>query len=258
MISTDKVKHSATKTDAQRIEVPLSDLRTQYQRIAPQVMEEIGEVLENASFILGPKTAAFEEEFARYCGSKHCIGVNSGTSALHLALICAGVGYGDEVITVPMTFIATSWAISYCGARPVFVDVEPGTCTIDPALVEKAITPRTKAILPVHLYGQPADMEGLMEISRRRGIPLIEDCARRMAPNIGARAWGIPVWRDASAFIRERISGRSARRARSSPTRTPWRLACGPCAIMRSGSDIITRKSDTTIAWTAFRGRFWA
>jgi dTDP-4-amino-4,6-dideoxygalactose transaminase len=178
MISADKVKNPPKKSDAPRVEVPLSDLRTQYQRIAPQVMEEIGQVLENASFILGPKVVQFEEDFARYCGAKHCIGVNSGTSALHLPLICAGVEHGDEVITVPMTFIATSWAISYCGAKPVFVDVEPGSCTMDPVLVERAITPRTKAILPVHLYGQPADMEPLMEISKRRGIPLIEDCAQ--------------------------------------------------------------------------------
>jgi dTDP-4-amino-4,6-dideoxygalactose transaminase len=178
MISADNVKNPPKKSDAPRIEVPLSDLRTQYQRIAPQVMEEIGEVLENASFILGPKVVQFEEDFARWCGTKHCIGVNSGTSALHLPLICAGVGPGDEVITVPMTFIATSWAISYCGAKPVFVDVDPVTATMDPAKVEAAITPRTKAILPVHLYGQPADLEALMEISRRRGIPLIEDCAQ--------------------------------------------------------------------------------
>jgi dTDP-4-amino-4,6-dideoxygalactose transaminase len=161
-----------------RIEVPLSDLRAQYAKIGPQVMAAIAEVVENASFILGPKTAQFEADFARYCGTKHCVGVNSGTSALHVALICAGVGRGDEVITVPMTFIATSWAISYCGAKPVFVDVDPATCTMDPNLLERAITPRTKAILPVHLYGQAADMQAIMDIANRHGIPVVEDCAQ--------------------------------------------------------------------------------
>jgi dTDP-4-amino-4,6-dideoxygalactose transaminase len=189
MISAGKIKRPSTNEAVERIEVPLSDLRTQNQRVAAQVAEEIRQVIESAGFILGPKTAQFETDFAKYCGSKHCIGVNSGTSALHLPLICAGVGPGDEVITVPMTFIATSWAISYCGAKPVFVDVEPGTATMDPALVEAAITPRTKAILPVHLYGQPCDLEPLMEISRRRGIPLIEDCAQAH----GAKYRGQPV-----------------------------------------------------------------
>ncbi|MGA3067925.1 MAG: DegT/DnrJ/EryC1/StrS family aminotransferase [Tepidisphaeraceae bacterium] len=178
MISAKKIQSHPAAPQKERIDVPLSDLRTQNDRIMPQIMEEVRQVVENSSFILGPKTVQFEEDFARYCGAAHCIGVNSGTSALHLALICAGVGPGDEVITVPMTFIATSWAISYCGARPVFVDVDSATGTMDPALVERAITPRTKAILPVHLYGQPADLEPLMEISRRRGIPLIEDCAQ--------------------------------------------------------------------------------
>ncbi len=128
--------------------------------------------------MLGPKVAEFERNFAAYAGSKHCIGVNSGTSALHLALIAAGVGQGDEVITVPMTFVATSWAVSYVGANPVFVDVDPATYTLDATLVEKQITRRTRALLPVHLYGQPADMRPLMEISERHGIPIIEDAAQ--------------------------------------------------------------------------------
>jgi dTDP-4-amino-4,6-dideoxygalactose transaminase len=121
---------------------------------------------------------AFEEAFAAAHGVGHCIGVNTGTSALHLALIAAGVGPGDEVITVPMTFVATSWAISYCGARPVFVDVDPATYTMDPDRVADRITPRTKAIMPVHLYGQPADLGPLREVADRHGIPLIEDAAQ--------------------------------------------------------------------------------
>src|SRR5205807_1879532 len=127
---------------------------------------------------LGPRVEEFEKRFAAYLGTKHCVGVNSGTSALHLALICADVGPGDEVITVPMTFIATSWAISYVGATPVFVDVDPVTYTMDANQVERRITPKTKALLPVHLYGQPADMEPLLAISRRHRIPIIEDAAQ--------------------------------------------------------------------------------
>ncbi len=171
--------HPTSETSpAPRLHVPLSDLKAQNKRIATEVMAAISEVIDNSSFILGPKVVEFETEFARYSGAKHCIGVNSGTSALHLALICAGVGHGDEVITVPMTFIATSWAISYCGATPVYVDIDPATYTMDPRLVERAITKKTKALLPVHLYGQPADLAQLKDIATRHGIALIEDCAQ--------------------------------------------------------------------------------
>ncbi|MGE5608598.1 MAG: DegT/DnrJ/EryC1/StrS family aminotransferase [Bacillota bacterium] len=158
--------------------VPFADLRAQYAQIGEEVMGALREVVESAVFVLGPKVAQFERDFAAYVGAKHCIGVSSGTAALHLALIGAGVGQGDEVITVPMTFIATSWAISYVGARPVFVDVDPATYTMDPEQVEKHITSRTRAILPVHLYGQMADMDALLEIGRRHGIPVIEDAAQ--------------------------------------------------------------------------------
>lgn len=160
------------------VEVPLADLQTQYARLREEINRSLNEVAEGASFILGPKVQQFEEHFAAYAGVKHAIGVNSGTSALHLALICAGVGQDDEVITVPMTFIATSWGISYCGARPVYVDIDPITCTMDPQQVEKKITRKTKAILPVHLYGQMADMKPLLQISQKHGIPLIEDAAQ--------------------------------------------------------------------------------
>jgi dTDP-4-amino-4,6-dideoxygalactose transaminase len=141
-------------------------------------MTALGEVFDTSAYVLGPKVEKFEKDFAAFIGARHCVAVNSGTSALHLALICAGVGPGDEVITVPMTFIATSWAISYCGASPVYVDVDPVSYTMDVEKVEKQITKRTKALLPVHLYGQTAEMEGLMELSRRHGIPLIEDAAQ--------------------------------------------------------------------------------
>src|SRR5262249_58779879 len=129
-----------------------------------EVHQAIQNVLDQCAFASGPAVAAFEGEFARYCGVRQCIGVNSGTSALHLSLLACGVGPGDEVITVPMTFVATAWAISYLGARPVFVDIEPTTYTMDVAQVERAITSRTRALLPVHLYGQMADLSPLREL----------------------------------------------------------------------------------------------
>jgi dTDP-4-amino-4,6-dideoxygalactose transaminase len=170
--------------------VPLLDLRTQYEGIRDEVLEALQEVADSTTYVLGPKVADFEAKFARFAGARHCIAVNSGTSALHLALICAGVGPGDEVITVPMTFVATSWAVSYVGATPVFVDVDPVTYTMDVAKVEAAITPRTRAILPVHLYGQPADLGPLLEIGRRRGIPVVEDAAQAHGATYQGRGAG--------------------------------------------------------------------
>jgi dTDP-4-amino-4,6-dideoxygalactose transaminase len=161
-----------------RLSVPLADLRAQYNALRSEMVQALLDVAASTSYVLGPNVEAFEQEFADFIGAKHCVGVNSGTSALHLALICAGVGPGDEVITVPMTFIATAWGISYCGAKPVFVDIDPQTYTMDVTQVERAITPQTKAILPVHLYGQPADMTPLLDIGRKHGIPVIEDAAQ--------------------------------------------------------------------------------
>jgi dTDP-4-amino-4,6-dideoxygalactose transaminase len=158
--------------------IPFVDLKRQCRAICDEVHQAIQEVLDQCAFASGPAVAAFEADFARYCGVRHCIGVNSGTSALHLALLACGVGPGDEVITVPMTFVATAWAISYVGARPVFVDIEPDTVTIDISQVERAITSRTRAILPVHLYGQMAQLDPLLEICDRHGLALIEDAAQ--------------------------------------------------------------------------------
>ena len=136
------------------------------------------------------EVAGFEQEFAAYCGTTECIALNSGTSALHLALLAAGVGAGDEVITVPFTFVASVAAIIYAGARPVLVDIDPRSFTMDPAAVEAAITPRTKAILPVHLYGQPADMDPIMEVARRHGLVVIEDAAQAHGAKYKGRAVG--------------------------------------------------------------------
>jgi dTDP-4-amino-4,6-dideoxygalactose transaminase len=158
--------------------IPFLDLKAQYRQIKPQVDAAVMRVIESGHFVLGPDVATFEERFAAYCGVAHCRALNSGTSALHLALLAAGIGPGDEVITVSMTFVATTAAILYSDARPVFVDVDPITWTMDPALVEAAITPRTKAILPVHLHGLMADMDPIMEIARRHGLVVIEDAAQ--------------------------------------------------------------------------------
>ncbi len=158
--------------------IPLADLKAQYHSIKDEIDRAISNVLESSQFILGDEVAAFEAEFAAYCGAACGIGLNSGTSALHLALLAAGVGPGDEVITVPFTFVATVAAIIYTGARPVFVDIEPVSFTIDASRIEAAITPHTKAIVPVHLYGQPADMDPILEIARRRGLVVIEDAAQ--------------------------------------------------------------------------------
>jgi dTDP-4-amino-4,6-dideoxygalactose transaminase len=158
--------------------IPLLDLKAQYQALRDEISQALQEVADSTTYVLGSRVCAFEEAFAAHIGARHCVGVNSGTSALHLALITAGVGAGDEVITVPMTFVATTWAVSYVGATPVMVDVDPVTYTMDVEQVERKITSRTRAILPVHLYGQPADLEPLLEIGRRHGIPVIEDAAQ--------------------------------------------------------------------------------
>jgi dTDP-4-amino-4,6-dideoxygalactose transaminase len=158
--------------------IPLVDMKAQYQDVKAEVDAAVGAVLETGQFILGPEVLAFEREFSAYCDTKYAVGVNSGTSALHLALLAAGVGEGDEVITVAFTFVATVAAIEYTGARPVLVDVDPLTLTIDPDRIEAAITPRTKAIIPVHLYGQPADMDPILSIASAHRLIVVEDAAQ--------------------------------------------------------------------------------
>ncbi len=158
--------------------IPLVDLKKQYETIKPEIDDAIADVLQSSQFILGKHVEAFESDFAAHCQTRFAFGVNSGTSALHLALLAAGVGPGDEVITVSFTFVATAASICYTGATPVFVDVDPETCTIDPAKIEAAITPRTKAIMPVHLYGACADMDPILDIARRHKLIVIEDAAQ--------------------------------------------------------------------------------
>ena len=172
--------------------IPLADLKAQYRSVKPEIDAAIAGVLEHAQFALGPAVESFERDFAAYCGATEAVAVNTGTSALHVALLAAGVGPGDEVITVPFTFVATVAAIEYAGARPVFVDIDPDYCTMDPSALEGAITPRTRAVIPVHLFGQPADMDPITEIARRHTLAVIEDaCQAHGAEYKGRRAGSI-------------------------------------------------------------------
>ncbi|OOG27167.1 erythromycin biosynthesis sensory transduction protein eryC1 [Thioalkalivibrio denitrificans] len=164
--------------------IPMVDLKTQYHRLKHEIDTAVMDVLENTQFILGPNVKALEQETADYLGVPHAIGCASGTDALHLALAAAGIGPGDEVITTAFTFIATAEAIAYVGATPVFVDIDPETYNIDPERVEAVITGKTRAVLPVHLFGQPARMDRLAEICREHGLLLIEDCAQSFGADI--------------------------------------------------------------------------
>src|SRR5580658_2760202 len=145
-------------TTQTKLTVPFLDLPAENRSIDEELNEAINQVISRGQFILGPAVERFEQAFAEYLGAKYCVGLNNGTSALHLALEACDIGPGDEVITTPHSWISTTWAISYVGATPVFVDIDPSTYTLDPEQVERAITPRTRAILPVHLYGQAADL----------------------------------------------------------------------------------------------------
>jgi dTDP-4-amino-4,6-dideoxygalactose transaminase len=170
--------------------IPMVDLKQQYLELKEEIDSGLMAALESTQFILGPNVKAFEEETAAYLGVKHCLGVNSGTDALHLALIAAGIKKGDQVITTTFTFIATAEAISYVGATPVFVDVDPKTFNIDLEQVEAAITAKTKAVIPVHLFGQPVDMESLTTLCEENGLKLIEDCAQSFGAHINGKQTG--------------------------------------------------------------------
>ena len=170
--------------------VPFLDIKAQNLSIAAELQRAMGEVIAQAQFILGPAVERFEKAFASYLGVRHCVGVDNGTSALHLALLAGGIGPGDEVITTPHTWISTSWAISYAGAKPVYVDIDPQTYNLNADLVAAAITPRTRAILPVHLYGQTCELAKLREIAGSRNLLLIEDAAQAHGALVEGRKAG--------------------------------------------------------------------
>jgi dTDP-4-amino-4,6-dideoxygalactose transaminase len=174
------------------MQIPFLDLQAQHAPLRAELLAAVQEVVDQNAFAGGPFVTRFEEDFASFCQTRHAVGVGSGTEALWLVLLARGVGPGDEVITVPSTFMATAEAITYCGAKPVFVDIDPKTYTLDPSLLEAAITPRTKAVIPVHLFGQMADMDPIMEIARQHNLLVVEDaCQAHGAEYKGWRAGSI-------------------------------------------------------------------
>jgi dTDP-4-amino-4,6-dideoxygalactose transaminase len=183
---------------AEHMKVPFLDLKSEYAELRDEILPALDRVCRESAFVQGPEVEAFEKEFAEFCGTKHCIALSSGTAALHLGLLALGVQPGDEVITTPNTFLATAEAITYCGAQPVLVDIDLATANIDPNLIERAVTRRTRAIVPVHLYGRPADMNAIRSIAARHNIRVLEDAAQAH----GARYRGQRVGSlaDAAAF----------------------------------------------------------
>ncbi len=172
------------------MKVAVLDLKAEYAELREEILPALDRVCRNASFVLGEEVEAFEKEFADFCGTKHCVGLSSGTAALHLGLLALGVQADHEVITTPNTFLATAEAITYCGAVPVFVDIDPATANLNPKLIERAITPRTRAILPVHVYGRPADMDAIREIAGRHNLRVLEDAAQAHAARYRGRRAG--------------------------------------------------------------------
>lgn len=172
------------------MKVPLLDLKSEYAELRDEILPALDRVCRNSSFVLGEEVEDFEREFADFCGVKHCVALSSGTAALHLGLLALGVQSGDDVITTPNSFLATAEAITYCGARPVFVDIDPATANLDPRLIERSITPCTRVILPVHLYGRPADMDPIREIATRHHLRVLEDAAQAHAARYRAQRVG--------------------------------------------------------------------
>lgn len=183
-------KHHGRPLSTRHDPVPFVDLAAEYEGLREEVLPALDRVAASGRYALGPEVEAFETEFAHYVGTRHCVAVNSGTSALHLALIAAGVGPGDEVVVPAMTFVATAWAVSYVGAKPVLADIDPRSYTMDVDAVEHAISSRTRAVIPVHLYGQPADMAALRDLAQRTGVTLIEDAAQAHGATYGGQRVG--------------------------------------------------------------------
>lgn len=180
--------------------IPFLDLKAHHDPIRTEVMAAINEVVDQNAFAGGPFVSRFEEQYARFCGAKYCVGVANGTDAIWLALLAHGIGAGDEVITIPMTFMATAEAITYAGAKPVFVDINDQTYTMDVEQVAAAITPRTKAIIPVHLFGQCADMDPILALAQQHGLIVIEDGAQSQGATYKGRSAGTMGHAGATSF----------------------------------------------------------
>ena len=229
------------------------DLKQQYRRLKPAIDERMQAVLNHGQYIMGPEVAELEKRLAEYVGVRHAIGISDGTTALQVAMMALGIGPGDEVITTPFTFIATAETVSLLGATPVFVDIDPDTCNLDANLLEAAITPRTRAIIPVSLYGQCADMEAINAIAARHGLPVIEDGAQSLAPPVtaSARAACPPSAAPASSPASRWAATVTA--APASPTTTSWVARSPRSACMASPSATSTRPSESTAGWTPCR-----
>lgn len=174
-----RLQYSFRPAQGRRVmKVAVLDLKAEYAQLRDEILPALDRVCQNSSFVIGPEVEAFEREFADFCGTKHCVALSSGTAALHLGLLSLGVQADHEVITSPNSFLATAEAISYCGAVPVFVDIDPANGNLDPRLIERAITPRTRVILPVHVYGRPTDMDPIREIAARHNLRVLEDAAQ--------------------------------------------------------------------------------
>lgn len=254
------------------MKVPFLDLRNQYLSIQQEIQEAIGQVLESTAFAGSPFVAKFEDEFAAYCNCKCAVGVGNGTDALWFALLALGVKEGDEVITVPNTFIATAEAISFCGARPVFVDVDERTYTLNPDLLEAAITPRTKAIIPVHLFGQTADMDPILGIAQKHRLYVIEDACQAHGAEYKGRKAGSIGHAGCFSFTPGKTSARTVRRGqchkrpelanrmRVLPRSWPAQEVLSRCDRVErshgwdSGGRVERRSSDTPIAGTRTGG----
>ncbi len=235
--------------------VPYFDLKAEYASLRDEVLAALDRVCRNASFILGEEVEVFEKQFAALCETNHCVALNSGTSALHLGMLALGVQHGDEVITTPNTFIATAEAISYCGARPVFVDIDPATANLDPKLIERAITRETKAIVPVHLYGRVADMDAILEIASRHRLGVLEDACQAHGARFRGRRAGSLGHAAAFSFYPTKISAPMAKAERSRPTTIASRSSLAPRAPTARPADTNTNSSDTTTEWKDFKAR---
>ena len=238
--------------------IPFVDLKAQYAAIKSEVNAAIQGVMDSCQFTLGSEVAAFEADFAAYCQAQQGIGVNTGTSALHLSLLAANIGPGHEVITVPFTFVATVSAIHYTGAKTVFVDIDPRTYTMDPTKIEAAITERTKAIIPVHLYGQPADMDPILAIAKKHGLVVIEDaCQAHGAEYKGRRVGSIGDMGCFSFYPGKNLGayGEGGMVVTDNPeyTRT---IECCAIGVLKRNTSMFSRA--TTIASKVSRERFCA
>lgn len=238
------------------MKVPFLDLKAAYLESKEELDAAYRRVMESGWYVLGREVRAFEEEFAAYCRTEHCVGVGNGLDALHLILRAYGIGEGDEVIVPTNTYIATWLAVSYAGAKPVPVEPDERTYNIDPRLIEPAITPRTRAVIPVHLYGQPADMDPINHIAVERGLKVIEDAAQAHGALYRGRRAGSLGDATAFSFYPAKNLAPSATEARWLPMMRSWRIRCASSAITdNERSTTITSKGLTRV-WTSCRRPF--